>query len=241
MFEMKNNFKIKIYSDGANLNDIKKMSALDYISGLTTNPTLMKAAGIKDYEKFSKEALKVSNNKPISFEVFADDLDIIYKQAKVISSWGNNVFVKLPITNTKKEFIGGVAKKLTDEGVKINVTAILTLQQVKAISKCLNPKIDSIISVFAGRIADTGIDPTPVMIKALDILKHNSNANLLWASPREVLNIYQANKIGCHIITVTPDVLKKLSLYNKNLEEYSLETVKMFFTDAKESNFTINL
>ena len=238
---MINNLKIKIFSDGANLQDIEAMSKLNYISGLTTNPTLMKAEGIKDYEGFSKEALKIVNNKPISFEVFADDLETIYKQAKVISSWGKNVFVKLPITNTKREFIGEVAKKLSNEGVKINVTAILSTEQVENISKSLNPEVESIISVFAGRIADTGIDPIPVMKEASNILKSNPKSELLWASPREILNIYQADHIGCHIITVTPDVLKKLNLYGKDLNEYSLETVKMFYKDAKESNFTINL
>jgi len=238
---MINNLSIKIFSDGADLNDIRKMNNANYISGITTNPTLMKLAGIQNYKKFSLEVLKSVTKKPISFEVFDDNLDLMYQQAKVISSWGKNIFVKLPITNTKGEFIGPIAKKLSDEGIKLNITAVFTEKQIIEILKFLNKNVKTIISVFAGRIADTGIDPIKVMGSCKDILSRYDNIELLWASPREVLNIYQADAIGCDIITVTSDLIKKLSLYKKNLDEYSLETVKMFYNDARSSNFKIDL
>ncbi len=237
---MINNLKIKIFSDGADLEEIKDMNSKDYIQGITTNPTLMRASGVTDYEDFAKEVLKFVNKKPLSLEVFDDDLDIMFKQAKVISSWGENVYVKLPIYNTKKEFIGPVAEKLSKIGIKLNITAVMTEQQVEEILKYLNKDVESIISVFAGRIADTGRDPLDTMNKCLEIMKNNQKSELLWASPRETLNIYQADKIGCHIITVTSGLIKKLSLYHKNLDDYSVETAKMFYDDALKSNFKIN-
>ncbi len=238
---MINNLKIKIFSDGADLNEISSMNDKDFIKGITTNPTLMRMSGVSDYEEFSKKVLSIVKEKPVSLEVFDDDLETIYKQARVISSWGKNVYVKLPITNTKGEFIGQIARKLSDEGVKLNITAIMTVSQVKNIMKYLNDEVESIISVFAGRIADTGIDPIFTMKESLEIMANNKKSELLWASPREILNIYQANELGCHVITVTPDLLKKLDLYNKNLEEYSIETVKMFYNDALKSNYKIRI
>ena len=238
---MINDLKIKIFSDGADLNEIRDMNSKNHIQGITTNPTLMRAAGVKDYEQFAKQALKIVVKKPLSLEVFDDDLDVMYEQAKVISSWGKNVYVKLPIYNTKKQFIGPVAKELSKLGIKLNITAVMTDLQVKKILDYLTGKVESIISVFAGRIADTGRDPLIIMKNCLKIMEANKKSELLWASPRETLNIYQADQIGCHIITVTSDLIKKLSLYKKELDGYSVETAKMFYDDALKSNFKIKV
>jgi transaldolase len=231
--------KIKIFSDGANLNSIKELHKNPFIEGFTTNPTLMNKANIKDYKKFAIDALKIVQDRPISFEVFSDDFYEMEKQAEQIASWGENVYVKIPITNTKKEDTGPLVKRLSMLGVKVNVTALMTVKQVDHILKYLSKDTPSCISVFAGRIADTGRDPVPIMKEAVKLMKIMPKSELIWASPRELLNIFQANTIGCHIITVTNELLTKLSLVGKNLEEYSLETVQMFYSDALQSKFSI--
>tara|TARA_Y100000389_G_scaffold120331_1_gene117611 strand:- start:27341 stop:28057 length:717 start_codon:yes stop_codon:yes gene_type:complete len=230
---------IKIFADGANFNEMVGLSKTSFIKGLTTNPSLMRKNKIKNYQIFAKKILKVIKNKPISFEVFSDNLEEMKKQAEIINSWGKNVYVKIPITNTKKKPTSKLIKYLSNKNIKLNITAIMTIEQVKDVLKNLNPKIPSYISIFAGRIADTGRDPVPVMRKALKLMKKNKKSELIWASTREVYNIYQASKIKCHIITVTTDVLKKKSLYNYNLIKYSLDTVKGFRKDALKSNYKI--
>ena len=232
--------KIKIFSDGADKKDMLEMNSKTFIKGLTTNPSLMKKAGIKDYEIFAKDILSTIKEKPISFEVFSDDFDDMEKQAMEIASWADNVYVKIPITNTKKQSSAKLIKRLSEKKVKLNITAIMTLDQVKTVLSVLENKVPSIISVFAGRIADTGRDPIPLMNDCLKEMKINSNSELLWASPRELLNIIQADQIGCHIITVTKDIIKKLQFTNYNLEDYSLDTVKMFYKDAVDAGFKIN-
>ena len=232
--------KVKIFSDGADKKDMLDMNSKTFIKGLTTNPTLMKKAGIKDYEIFAKDILSTIKEKPISFEVFSDDFDDMEKQAMEIASWADNVYVKIPITNTKKESSKKLIKRLAERKVKLNITAIMTLDQVKTVLSVLENKVPSIISVFAGRIADTGRDPIPLMNDCLKEMKINSKSELLWASPRELLNIIQADQIGCHIITVTKDIIKKLQFTNYNLEDYSLDTVKMFYNDAVDAGFKIN-
>ena len=231
--------KVKIFSDGADKKDMLEMNSKTFIKGLTTNPTLMKKAGIKDYELFAKDILSTIKEKPISFEVFSDDFDDMEKQAMEITSWADNVYVKIPITNTKKESSKELIKRLAEKKVKLNITAIMTLDQVKTVLSVLDNKVPSIISVFAGRIADTGRDPIPLMNDCLKEMKINSKSELLWASPRELLNIVQADQIGCHIITVTKDIIKKLQFISYNLEEYSLDTVKLFYKDAAEAGFKI--
>ncbi len=232
--------KIKVFADGADLDGIREMSRNPLIKGFTTNPTLMRKAGIEDYETFAKEVLGVVTDQPVSFEVFADEFDEMEKQARKIATWGPNVNVKIPVTNTKREFAGPLIEKLSEAGVQLNITAILTLDQVRAVGDALADGTPAIVSVFAGRIADTGQDPVPVMREALSILESKPKAELLWASPREILNLFQADHIGCHIITVTNDVLKKLSLYGKDLADYSLETVEMFFNDASSAGYKID-
>ena len=232
--------KVKIFSDGADKKDMLEMNSKTFIKGLTTNPTLMKKASIKDYETFAKDILSTIKEKPISFEVFSDDFDDMEKQAMEIASWAANIYVKIPITNTKKESSKKLIKRLAERKVKLNITAIMTLDQVKTVLSVLENKVPSIISVFAGRIADTGRDPIPLMNDCLKEMKINSNSELLWASPRELLNIIQADQIGCHIITVTKDIIKKLQFTNYNLEDYSLDTVKTFYKDAIGAGFKIN-
>jgi len=231
--------KIKIYADGADLGTMMKMAQEPYIKGLTTNPTLMKKNGVLDYKKFAKEVLNEIHDKPISFEVFSDDLDEMKMQALEIAGWGENVSVKIPITNSFGKSTSELIQYLARNNVRLNVTALMTIPQVKEIINVLNPEVPSYISVFAGRIADTGIDPIPVMEQALKIMSVNKNAELIWASPREVLNVIQADKIGCHIITATSEILTRLNLIGKNLDEYSLETVKMFRNDALESGYSL--
>jgi len=232
--------KIKIFSDGADKKNMLDMNSKTFIKGFTTNPSLMKKTGIKDYEIFAKDILSSINEKPISFEVFSDDFDEMERQAIKIASWADNVYVKIPITNTKKQNSAKLIKRLSEKKVKLNITAIMTLDQVKTVLSVLENKVPSIISVFAGRIADTGRDPIPLMNDCLKEMKINSNSELLWASPRELLNIIQADQIGCHIITVTKDIIKKLQFTNYNLEDYSLDTVKMFYKDAVDAGFKIN-
>jgi transaldolase len=231
--------KVKIFADGANLSEMVKMSKLSYIKGLTTNPSLMRKNGITNYEQFSKSVLNKIKKKPISFEVFSDDLEQMKDQALKINSWGKNVYIKIPITNTKNISTGPVIKYLTSKNIKVNVTAVMTLGQVKSVLKNLNPKIPSYISIFVGRIADTGRDPMPIVKESLNLIKKNKNCELIWASTREIYNIYQSNSISCNIITVTSDLINKFSLLNYNLNKYSLDTVKGFRTDAVKSKFKI--
>jgi transaldolase len=235
----KESLDIKIFADGADLAGMIEMASKPYISGLTTNPTLMRKAGIIDYVAFAKTVIKEIPNKSISFEVFSDSLDEMIIQAEEIASWGQNVFVKIPVTNTLGLSTTSVVKKLSEQGVKVNVTAVMTSLQVQMIIDALNPNYESYISVFAGRIADTGRDPMPIMEESLRIISSNQNAKLIWASPRELLNVFQADSIGCHIITATNDILKKLDLVGKDLEHYSLETVQMFRKDAIDSAFKV--
>lgn len=231
--------RVKLFADGADMPEMLAMHALPYIKGLTTNPTLMRRAGIANYHSFAKDVLAQITDKPVCFEVLADDFAGMERQAMEIASWADNVFVKIPVTNTKRETSRGLVKRLSDRRLKLNVTAIMTLAQVREIAASLNPGIPSYVSVFAGRIADTGIDPAPLMRQALDMLKENTTAELVWASSREVLNIFQADAAGCQVITVTNDILKKLSIVGYDLTEYSLDTVKMFYDDAQKSGFTL--
>lgn len=230
---------IKIFADGADLADILRLYKDPRISGFTTNPTLMRKAGISDYEAFGRQVLATVPDRPVSLEVFADDFPTMIAQGRAIASWGKNVNVKIPVTNTKGEFSGSVIKTLAAEGVVLNITAMMTVEQVKQVAACLTPHVPAIISVFAGRIADTGVDPVPLMTACRDALKDYPKAELLWASPRELLNIFQADEMGCQIITVTPDVLGKLKLVGKSLDEYSLETVQMFYRDASQAGYSI--
>jgi len=231
--------KIKIFADGAEKAGILELNQNPTIKGFTTNPTLMAKVGIPDYEAFCRDLVAEIPDKPFSFEVFADDFDEMERQARKIGSWGSNVYVKLPITNTKGEDAGPLVKKLAAEGFKLNVTALMTLAQVRDIVPCLEGTPASYVSVFAGRIADTGVDPLPLMSASVEMLKLNPNLELIWASPRELLNIYQAEAIGCQVITVTHDTLKKLSLVGKDLTEYSLDTVKMFYADGLKAGFKL--
>lgn len=231
--------KIKIFADGADKAGMLEMHGKPFIQGLTTNPTLMKKAGITDYRAFCKDILTTIKDKPLSFEVFSDDFAEMERQAMEIASWGSNVYVKIPVTNTQQETCYALVKKLAEQKVQINVTAIMTLAQVRDVVAALNPTVPSYVSVFAGRIADTGRDPVPLMAKAVEMLKVAPAAELIWASPRELLNIFQADEIGCHVITVTNDILKKLSLVGYDLDEYSLDTVKMFHQDAVAAHFTL--
>jgi transaldolase len=229
----------KIFADGADFNEMIKLSKTFFVKGLTTNPSLMRKNGISDYEAFAKKILKKIKKKPLSFEVFSDNIDEMKEQALKINSWGKNIYVKIPVTNTKKKSTAKLIKYLTSKNIKVNVTAVMTLKQVKEVLKNLNPKIPSYISIFAGRIADTGRDPVPTMQAALKLMKKNKNCELIWASTREIYNIYQSNKIKCHIITVTADLIKKFPLLNYNLERYSLDTVKGFRNDAVKANYKI--
>jgi transaldolase len=234
-----NSLKVKIFADGADKNGMIEMYNKSFIKGLTTNPTLMKRAGITNYESFAKDVLKTITDKPLSLEVFSDEFGEMKRQALKMATWGSNVYVKIPITNTKKESTCSLVKELSDNGVKLNITAIMTLEQVLDVVLSLNHKVSSYISVFAGRIADTGIDPISIMSAAVEIAKMKPKTEVIWASPREILNIFHANQIGCQIITVTNDILRKLDLVGYDLESYSLDTVKMFFNDAKEAGFNI--
>jgi transaldolase len=234
------NLNVKIYADGADKKGMLEMYQHPYIKGFTTNPTLMRKAGISDYKSFALDMVQTIPDRSISFEVFSDDFDEMYEQALEIASWGDNVYVKIPVTNTKAEPAYSLIKELADKGVKMNVTALMTLDQVEAVTSALASAPSSYISVFAGRVADTGIDPLPIMQKSLAIMSPYSQLELIWASPRELLNIFQAHDIGCHIITVTNDILKKLALVGKDLSQYSLETVEMFYRDAQAAGFKID-
>jgi transaldolase len=231
--------KIKIYADGADRATMFAMHGNPLIAGFTTNPTLMRKSGVTDYRAFAKEVLQQITDCPVSFEVFADDFGEMERQAAEIASWGDNVLVKIPITNTKREFSGPLIQRLAKSGVHINVTALMTVGQVREASECLADGPPAKVSVFAGRVADTGRDPVPLMAAAVELLRPYPNLELIWASPRELLNIFQADAIGCHIITATPDVLKKLELIGRSLSEYSLDTVRMFHEDAKNAGFQL--
>ena len=235
------NLKIKLFADGADLAGIKEMYQNPLIKGFTTNPTLMRKVGIQDYKLFALEVIQAIPDRPISFEVFADEFDEMEMQALEIASWGKNVSVKIPVTNTRKEFAGPLIERLSHAGVALNVTALTTLEQVKNVTKQLSPNVPAIISVFAGRIADTGRDPVPLMAEAVKVMSEKPQSELIWASPRELLNIFQAESVGCHIITATNDILKKLTLVDKDLDQYSLETVQMFYKDAQAAGYKISI
>jgi transaldolase len=231
--------KIKLFCDGADFDSIMALYAHPRIKGFTTNPTLMRKAGVLEYEAFARKVLRAIPDRPVSLEVFADDAEGIEMQALTIARWGHNVNVKIPVTNYAGEFLGEVIRKLSSSGIILNVTAILTLDQVEQVAQSLHSSTPAIVSVFAGRIADTGVDPVPVMKEARKMLRSRPLAELLWASPRELLNIFQADEAGCNIITVPPDLLDKLSLVGKDLTVYSLETVRMFHSDARASAYRI--
>lgn len=230
---------VKIFADGADKASMLDMYAKSYIKGLTTNPTLMRRAGISNYRAFAKDILSQIRDKPVCFEVLADDFPEMERQALEIASWADNVYVKIPVTTTKRETCLASLKRMADRQVKLNVTAIMTLGQVANVLTSLSPATASYVSIFAGRIADTGMDPVPVMRKAVEMLKVNARAELIWASSRETLNIFQADAIGCQIITVTSDILQKLPLVGRDLDEYSLDTVKMFYDDAKSAGYSL--
>jgi transaldolase len=232
--------KVKIFADGADKKGMLEMLQQPYIKGFTTNPTLMRKAGISNYEAFARDILKFITHHPISFEVFSDDFSQMYDQAMQIAQWGKNVYVKIPVTNTAGKSAAKLINSLAKAGVKQNVTALMTLDQVKEVTDALACGPAACISVFAGRIADTGCDPLPIMKNSLKVMQPYSQLELIWASPRELLNIFQADEIGCHIITVTNDILKKLSLVGKDLNEYSLETVEMFYRDAQSAGFNLS-
>jgi transaldolase len=231
--------KIKLFADGANLKEMQRAYSEGVVRGFTTNPTLMMTAGVKDYEEFAKAALAAIPDLPISFEVFSDDQDEMEREARKISSWGKNVYIKIPITNTKGEYMTPLIEKLSHDGLKLNITAITTAEQVGVVSKALSPETPSIVSVFAGRIADTGRDPMPIVREAAEILKANPKAELLWACSRELLNIMHAESCGCHIITVTSDILKKIPMRGKDLKELSLDAVRIFYNDARTAGYKI--
>jgi transaldolase len=234
------NLTVKIFADGAELKGMLELYANPLIRGFTTNPTLMRKAGITNYPEFAQAVIAAIPDRPISFEVFADEFEEMEWQAKEIASWGGQVNVKIPVTNTRGQSSAPLVRRLSRAGVRLNITAMMTLQQVAEIAPCLEGGPSSYISVFAGRIADTGRDPVPMMAEAVRLLRDFPNVQLIWASPRELLNIYHANEIGCHVITVTHDVLKKLTIVGRNLDEYSLDTVKMFFTDAQNAGFRLD-
>ncbi len=231
--------KIRIFADGADKAGMLEMSRNPAIRGFTTNPTLMRKAGVRDYEAFAREILAAIPDRPISLGVLADEFSAMEDQARTIAGWAENVFVKIPVTNTRGESSAGLVRRLSHDGIKLNVTALLTLDQVRTVAESLTGGAAAFVSVFAGRIADTGRDPVPVMAAAVSALGAAPNAELIWASPRELLNVFQAHAVGCPIITATHDILKKLALAGKDLTEFSLETVEMFYTDAVASGFTV--
>jgi transaldolase len=231
---------IKLFADGADLDSMTTLYKNKRIKGFTTNPTLMRKAGVSNYQAFAREVLTQISDLPVSFEVFADDLPAMAAQAREIASWGDNVNVKIPVTNTKGEFTGPIIESLSAEGVQLNVTAVFTPAQTQAIAAVLAADTPAIISVFAGRVADTGLDPVPLMADCLSKIKDRPNIELLWASPRELLNVFQADEVGCHIITATPDLLAKLDGIGKDLDVFSLETVQMFYRDAQSAGYSIS-
>ena len=232
--------RVKVFGDGADLGGIRDLAAQPWIKGFTTNPTLMRKAGVSDYRSFALDVLRLVTDRPISFEVFSDEFSEMEAEAIEIASWGPNVNVKIPVTNTRREFAGPLLTRLSRAGVPLNVTAIMTAGQVRAVVDALEGTAPTFISVFAGRVADTGRDPLPIMCESLELLRTRPNTELIWASPRELLNVFQADEMGCDIITVTNDILKKLSQVGKDLEDFSLETVRMFRDDAVKAGFRID-
>jgi transaldolase len=230
---------VKLFADGADRSTMLEMAAQPYIRGLTTNPTLMRRAGVANYQSFAREILARIRDKPVSFEVFADEFPEMERQALRIAAWGDNVYVKIPVTNTRGDPSYSLVRRLVSQGVKVNVTAITTLSQVRDAVASLNPEVPGYVSVMAGRIADTGVDPVPLMAAAVHLLETNPKAELIWASPREVLNIFQADGVGCHIVTATADLLGKLPLIGRDLGEYSLDTVRMFYRDANAAGYSL--
>jgi transaldolase len=230
---------VKIFADGADRAGMLEMYSKPYIRGFTTNPTLMRKAGVRDYKAFAKDILQAIVDRPISFEVFSDEFDEMERQAQEIAGWGENVYVKIPITNTRRESSADLVRRLSHAGVKVNITAMMTLGQVREIAGCVAGGSPCYVSIFAGRIADSGRDPVPLMAEAVRLLRPIPNAELMWCSPRELLNIFQADSVGCHIITVTNDVLRKLPKVGIELEEFSLETVKMFRDDALKAGYSL--
>lgn len=231
--------RVKIFADGADEEGIAALARHPYVKGFTTNPTLMRQAGVSDYRAFAGRVLERVPDMPISFEVFADEFDEMYRQARLIASWGSCVYVKIPVTNTRGESAGPLLTRLAADGVKLNVTALMTLDQVRLVANCLADGPSCFVSVFAGRIADAGQDPVPLMRDAVDLLRSHRNLELIWASPREILNVVQADEIGCHVITVTHDLLKKLPVLGTDLTEYSLNTVRMFYRDAQTAGYVL--
>ncbi len=231
--------KVKLFADGADKSAMLALYANPLIQGFTTNPTLMRKAGITDYEAFARDIVASIPDRPISLEVFADEFDEMERQARKIAQWGDNVYAKIPVTNTRREPALDLICRLSRSGVKLNVTALMSLDQVRSVSAALAGGAPSCVSVFAGRIADTGRDPVPLMAAAVEMVSIHPDMELIWASPRELLNVFQADSIGCHIITATPDVLNKLTLVGKDLHDYSLETVQMFYNDASKSGFAL--
>jgi transaldolase len=229
----------RIFADGADLEGIIALAADPRIAGFTTNPTLMRKVGLTDYARFAHDLLERVSRHPISFEVFADDVEEMRRQARAIAGWGENVYVKIPVTSTSGESMAPLVRELSEDGVKVNVTALFTTAQVELITAALADGTDSYISVFAGRIADAGVDPMPIMARSVEIMADAPRAELIWASPREILNLLQADEVGCHIITITHDLLKKIDGLGKSLEQFSLETVQMFHDDAQAAGFTL--
>jgi transaldolase len=229
----------RIFADGADLDGILALAADPRIAGFTTNPTLMRKAGLTDYAKFARRLLEQVTTHPISFEVFADDAEEMRRQARLIASWGENVYVKIPVTSTVGVSMAPLVRELSEDGIEVNITALFTTAQVELITAAVKDGAPSCISVFAGRIADAGVDPMPIMARSVDIMTEAPSSELIWASPREILNLIQANEVGCHIITITHDLLKKLDGLGKSLEQYSLETVQMFHDDALVAGFTL--
>ena len=233
------NKKTKIFCDTADFNIIKKMGRNNLVDGFTTNPSLMKLSGAKNYEKYAKKLLKASNNKPISFEVFSDNHNEMEKQAYKINSWGSNIYVKIPVTNSRGKFSGNLIRKLSNKKIKLNITAVYTVKQVKDIFKCLNKNSYAFISIFCGRMADVGKDPLPIVKRSISITKKNKKVKILWASTREIYNFTQAKECGCHIITMPPKIIEKISKFGKTFETLTLETVKTFYKDAVAAKFRI--
>ena len=231
--------RVKVFADGADKKTMLEMLRNPLIKGFTTNPSLMKKAGVTDYGTFAKDVLREIREHPISFEVFADEFSEMERQAEKIASWGKNVFVKVPVTNTRREPALDLICRLSHKGIQLNITALLALDQVRDVCAALRKDVPAYVSVFAGRVADTGRDPVPLMTAALEYTRNLEKTELIWASPRELLNIFQADEIGCHVITVTGDILKKLSLVGKDLHDYSLDTVSMFFEDARSSGYSL--
>jgi transaldolase len=233
------NLTVKTFADGADISEMKRLRENPMVKGFTTNPTLMRKSGITDYETFAREALEAIPDLPLSFEVFADDFEEMERQALKIRDWGENVYIKIPITNTKGESAVPLLERLAAQGVKVNVTAMMTADQVRQALAVIKNGPAAYVSVFAGRVADTGRDPVPVMAEVMEMLKDTPQIELIWASPREVYDIIRANEIGCHIITVTYDLLAKMTLFGKNLDDFSLETVKMFYDDANSAGYRL--